>query len=178
MSSRFGFQPRYFLAWLLWFEVARAVFVVYQWDKASALPAATLLGTFGYGLWLDASAAAYCCVLPFTGFVVSALAGERFSLGRLVAGYTAVVGLVLALLLALDLGLYRAWGFRLDGTLLQYLSTPREMAASAGSAPRAGLLLALAGLLLAGGGLYGGLTRRLPALPAGFGRAGGGLARH
>ncbi|RZK58446.1 MAG: LTA synthase family protein, partial [Hymenobacter sp.] len=94
----------------------------------------------------------------------------------LVAGYSAVLGLVLAVLLTADLGLYSAWGFRLDGTLVQYLSNPSEMAASAGSAPLGGLLLALAGLLAAGTGLYKVVVGRLPALPPYFGRGRAALA--
>jgi phosphoglycerol transferase MdoB-like AlkP superfamily enzyme len=170
VKSRFSFQPRYFLFWLLFFVVARAAFLVYYAGRAAALPLRTLLGTFGYGLRLDASMAAYMCLLPFVFFILSSLAGPRFSLGRVVAGYSAVVGVVLAVLFTADLGLYAAWGFRLDGTLVQYLNSPGEMAASAGSAPLGWLLLALALLLASGAGLYKLLVGRLPALPLGFGR--------
>ncbi len=170
VRGRFGFQLRYFLFWVGWFAVARAVFLVYQWDKAQALPAATLLGTFGYGLRLDASAAAYLCCLPFIGFIVSPLLGNRFPLRRLLTGYSAVMGLVLTTLLTADLGLYSAWGFRLDGTLLQYLGNPTEMAASASSAPLGKLLLALVVLLATGVGLYKGMVGRVPDLPTGVRR--------
>lgn len=176
MKSCFEFQPRYFLFWLVWFELARAVFLVYHWDKANSLLTSTLLGTFGYGLRLDASMAAYLCLLPFIGFIINSLTGARFTLARLMTGYTAVLGLVLAGLLTADLGLYTAWGFRLDGTLVQYLSNPSEMLASAGSTPLGGLALALGGLLAAGLGLYKGMVGRLPALPAGFGRGRAALA--
>jgi phosphoglycerol transferase MdoB-like AlkP superfamily enzyme len=176
VKSRFSFQPRYFLFWLLFFVVARAAFLVYYAGKAATLPLRTLLGTFGYGLRLDASMAAYLCLLPFAFFVLSSLAGPRFSLGRAVAGYSAVVGVVLAVLLTADLGLYAAWGFRLDGTLVQYLTSPSEMAASAGSAPLGWLFLALALLLTSGAGLYKLVVGRLPALPVGFGRGRAALA--
>ncbi len=120
--------------------------------------------------------AAYLCLLPFLLFVGGSLAGPRWPLHRLVTGYSAVMGTVLALLLLADLGLYHAWGFRLDATILPYLSSPREVLASAGSTPLGGLLLALAAVMLAGTALYRVLVSRLPALPAGFGRGRAALA--
>ena len=170
MKNRLWFPLRYFLGWILFFEAGRLVFLLFFAEKAAALPAATLLGTLAYGLRLDASVAAYLSLLPVLAFAVGSLVGPRFPLGRLVAGYSAALGAVVVLLLVVDLGLYRAWGFRLDNTLLQYLASPGEMLASAGSAPLGGLLLALAGLLLAGGLLYRVLVGRLAPLPPGFGR--------
>ncbi|GGG53940.1 LTA synthase family protein [Hymenobacter glacieicola] len=176
MKNRFAFQPRYFLFWLLYFVLGKAVFVAYHWHQTKTLSAETVAGIFGYGLRLDGAAAAYLCVVPFLLFLVGSLAGSRFPLERLTRFFTAVFGLVVAVFTVADLELYRAWGFRLDATPLQYLSTPREMAASAGSAP-VPLLLSL-GLGLLGGGwlLYKKVVGRLPELPAGFGRGRAALA--
>ena len=131
MKNRFAFQPRYFLFWLLFFELSRALFLGYQHGAAAELPWPTLLATFGYGLRLDASAAAYVCILPFLLLIISSLL-PRLPLQKVLSGYSVVIGLMLALLITADLELYRAWGFRLDDTPLQYLNSPVEMAASAG----------------------------------------------
>ena len=175
MKNRFAFQPRYFLFWLLFFGLGRALFLGYQHAAAAKLPWGTLLATFWYGLRLDASAAAYVCLLPFLLLALGSL-WPRLPLRGLLGGYSATVGLLLAVLLTADLELYRAWGFRLDDTPLQYLSSPQEMAASAGSAPLGLLLAALA--VLAGGGwlLYKGVVGRLAELPAWFGRGRAALA--
>ena len=175
MKNRFAFQPRYFLFWLLFFELGRALFLGYQHAAAAKLPWATLLATFWYGLRLDASAAAYVCLVPFLLLVLASL-WPRLPLRRLLVGYSAAMGLLLVLLITADLELYRAWGFRLDDTPLQYLNSPQEMAASAGSAPLGLLLAAL--LTLGGGGwrLYKGVVGRLPELPAWFGRGRAALA--
>ena len=175
VKNRFAFQPRYFLFWLLFFGLARALFLGYQHGLTAQLPAGTILGTFGYGLRLDASAAAYVSLVPFLLLIIGSLF-PRFPVQRLVSGYTAAIGIVLALLITTDLELYRAWGFRLDDTPLQYLNSPTEMAASAGSAPL--LLLALALLTLVGGGwwLYRKVAGRLAPLPSWFGRGRAALA--
>ena len=175
MKNRFAFQPRYFLFWLLFFGAGRVWFLGYAHERTAQLPAAAILGTFGYGLRLDASATAYVCLLPFLLFVAGSLA-PRLPVQRLLTAYSAVVGTVLAVLITADLDLYRAWGFRLDDTPLQYLASPTEAAASAGSAPLGLLLGMLAGLLAGGWWLYGRVVGPLAPLPAGFGRGRAALA--
>ena len=175
MKNRFAFQPRYFLFWLLFFGLGRALFLGYQHGASAKLPLATLLATFWYGLRLDASATAYVCLLPFLWLVLGSL-WPRLPVRGLLHGYSAAVGLLLAGLLTADLELYRAWGFRLDDTPLQYLSSPQEVAASAGSAPL-GLLLAVL-LALGGSGwlFYKKVVGQLAPLPAWFGRGRAALA--
>ena len=175
MKNRFAFQPRYFLFWLLFFGLGRALFLGYQHGATAQLPWATVLATFGYGLRLDASAAAYVCILPYLLLIVGGLL-PRLPLRGLLATYSVIIGLVLALLITADLELYRVWGFRLDDTPLQYLNSPKEMAASAGSAP-VGLLLAAVAALLAGGwALYKWTVGPLGPLPAWVGRGRATLA--
>jgi phosphoglycerol transferase MdoB-like AlkP superfamily enzyme len=144
--------------------------LLYHGAASRLLSAGTLAGTFLYGLRLDASAAAYLSLVPFLLFVLGSLWGPRFPLGRAVGGYTAVMGTVMSLLIIIDLELYRTWGFRLDDTPLQYLSSPGEMAASAGSSPVWLLLLLFGGLLGSSWWLYHQLLGTLPALPPWFGR--------
>lgn len=176
VKNRFQFQWRYFLFWLLFFVVAKALFLLYHYSKTAALSGTTFAGIFGYGLRLDASTTAYLSVVPFVLFVLGSLFGPQFPFGSLVKGYTAVVGLLVALLSVADLELYRVWGFRLDATPLQYITSPTEMAASAGSAPLVVLGLGLVGLLLVGVFLYNKVVGKIPALPRGFGRGRAALA--
>ena len=169
VKNRFAFQPRYFLFWLLFFGLSRVVFLGYQHSATAKLTWPTILSTFGYGLRLDASAAAYVCIVPFVLFIVGSLL-PRLPLQKMLSGYSLVIGLALALLITADLELYRAWGFRLDDTPLQYLSSPKEIAASAGSAPLILLLGALVGLLAVSWMLYKWVVGSLWPLPAWFGR--------
>ena len=175
MKNRFAFQPRYFLFWLLFFGLARLLFLAYHHTATATIDFTTVLSTFAYGLRLDASAAAYLCLLPFLLFIGSCFL-PRFPLRALVGAYSAAIGVVLALLVTADLELYRTWGFRLDDTPFQYLSSPREMAASAAGAPLLQLGGALLALLGGGWGLYKAVVGRLPPLPEWFGRGRAALA--
>ena len=155
--------------------MGRAIFLGYQHVAAAKLPVATLLATFWYGLRLDASAAAYVCLIPFLLLVLGSLC-TRLPVRGLLVGYSAAVGLLLAVLMTADLELYHAWGFRLDDTPLQYLDSPQEMAASASSAPLGMLLAALLGFVGLGWLLYKRVAGGLGPLPAWFGRGRAALA--
>ncbi len=175
VNNRFAFQPRYFLFWLLFFGVCRAVFLVYHYPSTADLSGSTVLGTFAYGLRLDASAAAYVCILPFLLFIIGSIF-PRLPLSRPISGYTVFIAVVLAGLITADLELYRTWGFRLDDTPLQYLNTPKEMAASAGNAPLVLLVVVFMGLLAGSWGLYEVVVGPIRALPSWFGRRRAALA--
>ena len=170
VKNRLVLPIYYFLGWILFFELGRAVFLIYFGSRTATMPLLTTLSTFGYGLRLDASIAAYLTTIPTLALIGAGLAGSRFPLGRVVAGYTSVVGSLVALLLTFDVGLYQAWGFRLDATVLQYLDSPREMLASASGIPVGWLLLVLATLLLSGFYLYRWLLTPVPPLLPGQGR--------
>ncbi|GEO06650.1 sulfatase [Adhaeribacter aerolatus] len=98
---------------------------------------------------MDASFAAYLSVIPFFLFLLKAIF-PSLPIFNFLKYYTWLFIGVLALLTAIDLELYNAWGFRLDATPLQYLATPNEMAASAGNAPVLLLVLIFLGLALFG----------------------------
>jgi phosphoglycerol transferase MdoB-like AlkP superfamily enzyme len=151
------------LFWVLFFMGAKGIFLVYHSSRTKNLSPAEVAKVFLYGLRLDVSFAAYLSVLPFLLFFIRSLV-PRLEGSKWLSVYTCSLILLQALFTMVDLELYGAWGFRLDSTPLQYLSTPREMLASVSSAP----LLLLAVLLLALGLgsclVFFRFFRRLPAI--------------
>jgi phosphoglycerol transferase MdoB-like AlkP superfamily enzyme len=147
MSSRVAFLVRYLLFWTALFTAARMLFLVYERAHAGSLGAGLVLAILLHGLRMDLATAAYLTVLPALLLAISAVIAGRL-LARVLAGYTMFVLLLVSLLTVSDLGLFDAWGIRLDGRPLQYLRTPREAFASAQSSPLV-LLLVLLVLFLA-----------------------------
>jgi phosphoglycerol transferase MdoB-like AlkP superfamily enzyme len=141
MTARLKFFAVYLLYWLGCFVVLRAVFLTAS-GQLQTLPAATLLGSFAHGLRLDLAAAAYLCLIPFLLISLAALPWAGRWARRLVLPYTAAAAAALSLLAAADLGIFRAWGHRIEASVLPYLAHPVELWISAASEPR-GLLLAL-----------------------------------
>ncbi|OKL41462.1 LTA synthase family protein [Pontibacter flavimaris] len=134
MKNRIFFQPLYFLFWMLYFIVARAIFLFYHLDRSAELTSSEVFYTFLYGLRLDASFAAYLSILPFLLLLLASL-WQRLQVAKIIRYYTFILLALLSTLLTVDLELYSHWGFRLDASPLQYLNSPAEMAASAATAP-------------------------------------------
>ena len=124
----------YFLYWLFYFTVSRAIFLVYHHARTAALSTGEILRTFAYGCRMDLSFTSYLCIFPFLLLATRNL-WVKFPAGKIIRIYTLVLIWILSFLMAADLGLYAAWGYRMDVTPLVYLTTPKEMAASAASSP-------------------------------------------
>lgn len=83
---------------------------------------------------MDISFTAYICILPFLLFFARSIF-TSFSIEKIIKIYTFIVIIFISFLITADLELYSAWGYRMDATPLLYLSSPKEMAASAYSSP-------------------------------------------
>jgi phosphoglycerol transferase MdoB-like AlkP superfamily enzyme len=140
---------RLYVYWLLLFVAGKALFLLYQHQKAATLSVSEVARVFFYGLRLDASAAGYFSLFPFLVLGLAAFFPKGFT-RKLVNGYMAIFTVLVSLLQTVDLQLYSVWGFKLDATPLQYINTPAEMAASSASAP----LLLLSVIFMAQAGLF------------------------
>ncbi|QHL86443.1 sulfatase-like hydrolase/transferase [Nibribacter ruber] len=130
----------YLFFWTILFQVARVIFLVYHSTKTASLSLGETFKVAAYGFRMDISFAAYLSALPFLFFLLEVAFRKTIWL-KVIRVYTFILIPLLLLLTTMDLELYAAWGFRLDATPLQYLNTPAEMMASAGSAPVALLTL-------------------------------------
>ena len=85
---------------------------------------------------MDASMGAYLSVIPF---ILCPFINRPIVAGSLRLYHFVVLALATWMVIA-DLGSYKAWGFRLDASILDYLSHPKEALASTATAPWAGWL--------------------------------------
>ena len=138
MSPRLRFLVRYYLFWTGLFVVARVLFLSWEHARTARLGLAMLGSVMLYGLRMDLSAAAYATVIP--AVLVAASVAVPAGVRRALDVYTILLIGAVSLLVAGDLGVFDAWGFRLDGSPFRYLASPREAFASAAPSP----LLAMA----------------------------------
>src|SRR5687768_8369925 len=110
MNNKWLLHVRYFLTWILFFIGAKAVFLLYHFSRTGNLSAVEITNIFLYGLRLDASFAAYICIIPFFLFLIKALL-PSLPIFNLIKYYTWFLLGFLALLTVIDLELYNAWGF-------------------------------------------------------------------
>jgi phosphoglycerol transferase MdoB-like AlkP superfamily enzyme len=130
----------YFLFWLIFFIVAKAIFLLYHFSLSHALTVKEVFNVFLYGLKMDASFTGYICIFPFLLMLIRSVV-LRFRIAKIIRIYSVIILVLLSFLTIADLELYKAWGFRMDATPLQYFKTPKEMGATISSAPVFKLLL-------------------------------------
>lgn len=129
MRLRLFFLVKYFLFWLVFFAVARLIFMVYEFNLTSQIYLSDWWHILVRGAWMDTSLAGY--ILLLSGLLISALVFAPWKLNRVVFKiFTAILLLIFSVIVISDLELYRNWGFRIDATPLFFLKTPGEALAS------------------------------------------------
>ena len=137
MRDRFLYMAGYAVFWLLFFTSFKGLFLVYQFNQTSELSYGQLFGVFYHGLAMDLSFTAYTLAIPYLLISIDTLIGLKQGswLKPVLWIYTILFVFIYTFMCSADLELYKAWGFRLDDTPLNYINTPKEMAASVGAAP-------------------------------------------
>lgn len=130
---RLRFCAGYFVFWTGYFELLRAVFLLYHHREAARAGTAAVLGAMFHGARMDMTAAAFPSAIVFVLVLLSLVAPRLAARAVIVVTIPALV--FFALLGCIDMEIFRAWGFHVDAAILQYLKTPREMMASAASSP-------------------------------------------
>ncbi|HEY3370686.1 MAG TPA: LTA synthase family protein [Prolixibacteraceae bacterium] len=134
---------RYFLFWMIFFLLAKVLFLTWNYDQTSLLSGGEIVGIFWHGLKMDVSMACYLLLLPglLMAFRVFIPAGM---VNRVIKIYTLILLVFASLLTVLDLGLYPHWGTRVNVTVFNYMDDPVAMGASVS------LTDVLLGLLISG----------------------------
>ncbi|MEO8960587.1 MAG: sulfatase-like hydrolase/transferase [Ginsengibacter sp.] len=132
----------YFLYWILFFAIAKVVFLIYHFSITTTLNGTEIIKIFLYGARMDASFTGYICIFPFLLYLVKSVF-FNFKIIKIIRAYTYVLVIIISFLITADLELYNAWGFRMDTTPLQYFKSPKEMAATVSSSPLLLLLIVL-----------------------------------
>jgi phosphoglycerol transferase MdoB-like AlkP superfamily enzyme len=134
MFRRLIFLLFYWLTWVLFFQIARAIFLIYHLSHTRELPVRTSLLTFVYGGRMDLSMAAYL-LAPVCLFVLVSVMVPFFRRPILYKVYSYILLFFVLLICVADLEVYEAWGSRMDATPLKYLASPREVWASISHLP-------------------------------------------
>lgn len=82
-----------------------------------------------HGLTLDLSTALYFLIVPFLMVFVSIWWRSKV-FDRILRSYFLLISVAFAIAFVADASLYPFWGFKLEGSCLQYLNSPDEMMAS------------------------------------------------
>ena len=120
---------KYFLFWMIFFLIAKALFLVWNFETTSQLAVAEIFGIFWHGLKMDISTACYLLLLPGLLLAFHIFLPSKF-VNRFVYSYTLIFLIFASILVVLDLGLYPHWGTRVNVTIFNYIDDPVAIGAS------------------------------------------------
>ena len=129
MRGRVVFLIRTYLWTVLVFCIAKIVFMI-TCHEGHDFTFGDVMEVLRHGLSLDLSTALYFLILPFLVMLISIWWNKGKVLRRLLCTYYIIISIAFALAFVADCSLYPFWGFKLDASCLQYLTTPKEAAAS------------------------------------------------
>ena len=116
-----------FVGWILFFQAARAFFMLYQFDATAQLTLTDIFQAFAHGIRMDMAMAGYFSLLP--GLILAIL---FFASGKVIwkiwFPYQIILIAISTFIVVLDAELYVHWGFRLDATPILYFG--KEAASS------------------------------------------------
>ena len=116
---------------LIIMALQKPLFLIWYAERSAEATAAELWGVSWHGLLLDSTTAGYLSVIPWLLMLITVwIAIPERVMRKVLNTYYLIVSLIVALGVAADIALFRHWGFRLDSTVLLYLKTPEEAAAS------------------------------------------------
>lgn len=131
MRRKIGFVLAGFAATVVLMALQKPVFMAWYAAEAAGAGFGGWMAVLWHGLSLDLTVAGYVTALPLLVMLVSLWVRLPERLWRgLLTGYFALVSVLTAVIFAVDVALYEHWGFRLDATILIYLSDPKEAMAS------------------------------------------------
>lgn len=134
---------KYFIFWMIFFLLAKAIFLISTYGLSSSLSFGEIFGIFFHGLIMDISTACYLLILPGLTYSFRLVLSAKF-VDRFIWIYTLIVLAVSSFLVSVDLGLYPHWGTRVNVTAFNYINDPVAMRASLS------VIDVLKGLLLTG----------------------------
>lgn len=130
MKQRIIIIVKLLLFWLLFFEVSRLFFVVYNWASTVDVSIVTLAKSFFYGFQHDASLLGYIVAISSLICMVSLFVGRTEIYEKIFSSLTLACLIPFSLLTVADAELYRNWGYRTDCSALEYLAMPKEAMSS------------------------------------------------
>ncbi|MEG2023060.1 MAG: LTA synthase family protein [Alistipes sp.] len=133
MKRRITFLLATFCTTLVLLVLQKPVFLLFYASQAAAASPHEWLQVVLHGLTLDLTVAGYVTALPLLLTILSLWLRLSDRMWRAIfATYFVLISLFVAAVCAVDLGLYGYWGFRIDGSILIYLSDPKSAMASVG----------------------------------------------
>jgi phosphoglycerol transferase MdoB-like AlkP superfamily enzyme len=152
-----------FLFWLIFFQIARLVFVFWNASAMTALPIGELAVIPFKSVYIDVAMASYVMAVPYLLFAVAIWTERQWPL-RLNRGFLAILIVITSIITIAELHIYDEWKTKLSYKALAFLGTPSEVVRTATTGQLVGGTVAIALLIWMGFWLFKkmGLGKEVP----------------
>ena len=118
----------YFL-FVFFLILQKPVFLLYHWAQSAQVGFKECMQTIWHGLPMDLSVAGYFTAIPLVLFLFSVFLRGKIT-ATILKLYFLLASLFISIIFVPDLELYTYWGFRIDATVLTYITQPGNAVAS------------------------------------------------
>ena len=129
MRQRLIYLAKVYLLTVVVFIAAKVVFMLAN-SEGHTFTSGDVWDVIRHGFTLDLSTSLYLLIVPFAIALASLWWDNRKWQRLILRIYYGLIATALILAFIADTSLYAFWGYKLDGSCLQYLETPAEMRAS------------------------------------------------
>jgi len=125
---------RQLLFWIVFFALARTVFLIYNVQELNSdkIPFFDIISSYWFGLKLDIATACYFLVFPLLIVLVQSVYTTKW-LDKVNRIYTSIMIVLFSLITTTELGIYPEWGTKLHYKALMYITHPTEIYQSSNS---------------------------------------------
>lgn len=117
---------RQFFSWMIFFQLTRLVFLLWNREEINHAGAGEILGTFYHGAYLDMAMSCYMMILPWLFFSLAVFTEKNIFL-KISQWITFVLIVSVSVLTIAELPVYDEWHTKLTYKALWFLGNPSEV---------------------------------------------------
>jgi phosphoglycerol transferase MdoB-like AlkP superfamily enzyme len=117
---------RLFFFWLLFFQIARLIFLLWNRNEFSGCGFWGTMGVFFHAVYLDTAMTSYFLILPYLLFTLALFFEKEFFL-KISKYFTIVLIVMVSMITMAELPIYDEWHTKLTFKAISYLAIPSEV---------------------------------------------------
>lgn len=129
MKNKIIFILKYFALWIIFSVVARLIFIFTNLPEDDNIGIFEISKSFLYGLRMDFSLSGYVLLLSSLILCLSAIIPHK-KMRNIFRYFTGFWLLLFSSIIISDIELFKAWGYHINSSVIEYLRTPADAAAS------------------------------------------------
>ena len=121
--------------WLCLFTIQHTIFLFFNHSGLKGVSIGKILSSYYYAFAMNLSAAAYMMVIPVLLIIISLFIKKKNLFNKFINIFNIVLIVFYLIISLADVGLYMAWGTKLNSKALSYLAFPKEAITSFAAVP-------------------------------------------